>query len=295
MLTECTLLLHSSLSIICLLRSFSFCSLLYFLSLPWLYCPFALTLVLHSLCPDASVSLLSLPFSILVFWMVKSHWHECNVSLFFLLGMTGPGDRAGPSVITETYCKGQGAEGERKGKRQRQTACRGQHLSGTQKEREQNQAKEWDDLLWMGSRPLWDMDNVCIWGRGSLMTTRIAAVYCPWALLAESCQLLSLPWAPLGPDEEPKYLQQIILSWHWNEDIIIQHTWECTKSGLCMPNQNVNNYPKLCRLQTKAVLESDACTAVTIQLLTVTKWTDCHCRGSCWFRSHFFFVFNGSQ
>lgn len=111
MLTACTLLLHSSLSIICLPHSFSFNSLLYFFSLPhlFIYCPFALTLVLHSLCPDASISLLSLPFSILVFWMVKSHWHECNVSLFFLLGMTGPGDRAGPSVITETYCKGQGA------------------------------------------------------------------------------------------------------------------------------------------------------------------------------------------
>ena len=165
----------------------------------------------------------------------------------------------------------------------------------------------------MGSRPLWDIDDVCVWGRGSLMTTEIAAVFYPWALLAESCQLLSLPWAPLGPDEEPKYLQQIILSWHWNEDIIIQHTWECTKSGLCMPNQNVNNDPNSCRLQTKAELESDACTAVTIQLhmwtlsksnqhkgsiielLTVKKWTDCHCRGSCWFSSHFLFLMEVSS
>ena len=136
MLIECTLLLHSSLSIIRLPRA-SFYSLLYFLSLPRLiYCLFALTLVLHSLCPDASVSLLSLPFSILVFWMVKSHWHECNVSLFFLLGMTEPGDGAGPSVISETYCKGQGAEGETKGKRQRQTVCREQHLAGTQGEKQ---------------------------------------------------------------------------------------------------------------------------------------------------------------
>ena len=28
------------------------------------------------------------------------------MSLYFLLELTGPGDGAGPSVISETYCKG---------------------------------------------------------------------------------------------------------------------------------------------------------------------------------------------
>lgn len=57
------------------------------------------------------------------------------MSLFFLLGMTGPGEGAGPSVINETYCKGQRGGGKRRGEKQRQRDCRGQHLSSMQEAR----------------------------------------------------------------------------------------------------------------------------------------------------------------
>lgn len=60
-----------------------------------------------------------------------------NTTLFFLLELTRPGDRAGPSVISETYCKGQTRVREKgKRERQRQRACRGQNLSSMQRERD---------------------------------------------------------------------------------------------------------------------------------------------------------------
>lgn len=99
-------------------------------------------------------------FSILAPWMVTSHRCECNMSLFFLLGLTGPGDRAGPSIINETYCKGQRGEGERNGERRRQRALQRTafiwHAVRETGLRQQNHQREREGPLWMGRRPLWD-------------------------------------------------------------------------------------------------------------------------------------------
>lgn len=109
--------------------------------------------------------------------------------------MTGRGDRGGPSVISETYCKGQRGEGERRETESLQrTAFIWQAVRETGL-RQQNHQREREGTsvrwIWMAS---------VYGGRGSLMTMGTAVLYYPWALLAESYQT---PSSPLGSPQVP--------------------------------------------------------------------------------------------
>lgn len=143
-------------------------------------------------------SLLSPLFFILSLWTVKTHRHECNMSLFFLLELTGPG-QDNQSSVRHTV-KGSHGRGWGSAERQRQRGCGKQNSSSMQQERDgaktsQTTRGKVRDLCERGG-DLCEiaMDDECVSSTGSLMTVGTAVLHYPSATLAERHQ--TLPWAP---------------------------------------------------------------------------------------------------
>lgn len=82
----------------------------------------------------STYSLLSPLFFILSLWTAKTHRHECNMSLFFLLELAGPG-QDNQSSVRHTV-KGSHGRGWGSAERQRQRGCGKQNSSSMQQERD---------------------------------------------------------------------------------------------------------------------------------------------------------------
>lgn len=139
------------------------------------------------------------------------------MSLLFVLGLTGPGDGAGPSLIHDKSCKGQGGLRE-KGKGR--DGNRGQHLSSMQWEKQGEARKNERDLCdWGGDRCETVIEEECVWGQRQPNDCRDT---CPVLQLSlqSHVKVLTLPGLHSGPHGEPKQLRQTILSWHGTRTLL---------------------------------------------------------------------------